>query len=340
MVAPRSPHLRRPRQLGWREEDWLRPGESSHLPLQSPPYRQRTRTSKRRYQPAASISPVISELSSPGGAGSDSSYTSPYASRPAELMLLEATSPVRRQRHRGHTAEQWCGACGSESETVSSDAERAASHCRRAERLAGAGRYTEAKRHFDSAVRLAPWVSRYWQRRAEARRREGDQQGAVGDRAVALALDFEGLATIHSQLLPPGRGHQRQKPWSRRSPNEELWRTVAKDELSTAAQAFRDREDARIQERRRLQCARAPCYTEFPTSAMSHRGHTTQQPAVARRCGLTTALVHVLGRHAGLPSRPAQRVKRGTERRESRIGLIRPRCSAYSMSGCVHAQAQ
>jgi hypothetical protein len=303
--------MRRRRNLGRLEEDWLPPGELlTRSPASSAgvhtPVRRRTRRSpagaRKSIGPRRGVlaSPVLSEPSSPDHYANQDS---PYASPLPELALLDAAPHSTRRAHRrrnsggvgdgcadSEAAGRGGGARRTQSDPPPGDAGRAASHCRRALRLQSAGRQVEAARHLDSAVRLAPRVPRYWQLRATAHRRAGDEQRAVADATTALELDFEGLAAIHAQLLPPARSHHHQHhqhhhhqqqhhhhhhkqqqrccegdgdpragaaAWSRSPPNEELWQRT-RVELSVAAGAFRQREAARVDERRRLECAAGP----------------------------------------------------------------------------------
>jgi hypothetical protein len=65
------------------------------------------------------------------------------------------------------------------------------------------GQPCAALRDFDAAIHLAPDVAGYWQLRAQARRRLGEEDLALEDVAVSAELDAERLSGIFSQLLPP-----------------------------------------------------------------------------------------------------------------------------------------
>ena len=65
------------------------------------------------------------------------------------------------------------------------------------------GQPCAALRDFDAAIHLAPDVAGYWQLRAQARRRLGEEDLALEDVAASAELDAERLSGIFSQLLPP-----------------------------------------------------------------------------------------------------------------------------------------
>lgn len=88
----------------------------------------------------------------------------------------------------------------------SSREDRAALYAARGRCRLGADEPEAGMRDFNAAVHLAPGVATYWQNRAAARRRLGQEELAQDDGAVSAQIDAERLGEIFSELLPPVNG--------------------------------------------------------------------------------------------------------------------------------------